>query len=114
MGRMRTSDSRAELEMTTRRRPSRRMLLRLALPAIAAVTTVLLLSGPAMAGQYVDAAAKGLATDPVYVSDTAERKLTQAQQTELRQRIEQDSLFRSTWPSCRRRRSARAAATPAP
>ncbi len=74
--------------MTTRRRPSRRVLLRFTLLAIAAVTTVLLLSGPAMAGQFVSAAASGLANNPVYVSDNAEEKLTDAQQTELRQHID--------------------------
>jgi len=59
--------------------------------AIAAVTTVLLLSGPAMAGQFVSAAASGLANNPVYVSDTAEEKLTIAEQAELRQHIKQNS-----------------------
>jgi hypothetical protein len=73
--------------MSTRRRPSRRMLLRLTLLAVAAVSTVLLLSGPAMAGQYVDAAASGLANDPVYVSEAADPKPTAAQQDELRQKI---------------------------
>jgi hypothetical protein len=73
--------------MTTRRRPSRRSLLRLAVLAVAAVTTVLLLSGPAMAGQYVDAAARGLASNPVYVSDQADPKPSAAQQDELRTHI---------------------------
>jgi len=67
------------------------MLLRFALLAIAAVTTVLLLSGPAMAGQFVNAAAKGLADNPVYVSDQAEEKLTVPEQNELRQHIGQNS-----------------------
>ena len=77
--------------MSTRRRPARRMPLRLAWLAVAAVAAVLLLPGPAMAGQYVDAAVSGLANDPVYVSGNAEEKLTGAQQGELRSRIEQSS-----------------------
>jgi hypothetical protein len=72
--------------MTTRGRPWRRVHI-LAGLAIAALLVVLL-AAPAMAGAYADAAAKGLASSPVYVNDAADPKPSAAQQNELTQRIE--------------------------
>ncbi len=73
--------------MTSRTRPSRRRPLRPAFFLAAAVAALLLLPGAALAEQYVDTAAKGLADKPVYVSDAAEERLSAAQQDELRQHI---------------------------
>jgi hypothetical protein len=52
-----------------------------------AVTALLLLPGSAMGGQYVDAAASGLADNPVYVSSDASGAPSAGEQQQLRDRI---------------------------
>ena len=73
--------------MNSRRRRSRRAPRRLAWFAAVAVAALLLLPGPALAGQYVDAAASGLSNNPIYVSDAASGAPSGAAQQELRARI---------------------------
>ncbi len=73
--------------MNSRRRRSRRIPRRLAWFAAVAVAALLLLPGSAMAGQYVDAAASGLADNPVYVSGDASGAPSAGEQQQLRDRI---------------------------
>ena len=73
--------------MITRKRRSRRLPLRPVVVAALALAALLLLSGTAAAGQYVDAAAAGLRSSPVYVSDSADPKPTAADVRELKDHI---------------------------
>ncbi len=73
--------------MNSRRPRSRRVPRRLALLAAVAVAALLLFPGSAVAGQYVDAAASGLANDPVYVSPNVSGAPSAADQQQLRDRI---------------------------
>ncbi len=76
--------------MNSRRRRSRRVPRRLAWLAavsVALAALLVLLPGSALAGQYVDAAASGLANDPVYVSPNMSGAPSAADQQQLRDRI---------------------------
>jgi hypothetical protein len=73
--------------MITRKRRSRRLPLRPVAVATLALAALLLLSGTAAAGQYVDAAAAGLRSSPVYIDGNAEPRPTEAEAQELRDHI---------------------------
>jgi hypothetical protein len=73
--------------MTTRKRPLRRLPLRLAAVVATALIALVLLGGTASAGQYVDAAATGLKSSPVYVSPDAQPKPTADEQATLLQHV---------------------------